>query len=280
MSRPHVYKTLKNIYSLKNFLGIYKIESPSGRVYIGQTYNMYARYYSYKYNKVNHILRNSFNKYGFEAHTFTAIHEMPKDVSQDDMDRAEILYISQYKGCGYRIMNVRVGGDGGGLHSDETKQKLAERSHGNKNMLGKTHSEATKMLMSNSQKIRYATTENKNIGSRRSEESKRKISLARRGIKASNEAIQKLRQRMIGNTYTRGTRLTAEHRKKISLSGLAAKKGKPITQYDLSNNIIQDWDSATVAGRTLGLNRKNINKNLLGNRKQAFGYIWKFKTEA
>ena len=56
--------------------GIYKITSPTGRVYIGQAINLYRRINGYSMSstyKNQPKLRNSFEKYGFEAHQFDII---------------------------------------------------------------------------------------------------------------------------------------------------------------------------------------------------------------
>jgi len=59
-------------------IGIYKITSPSGRIYIGQTRNFESRCSDYKsLDKVvkQRRLYNSFVKYGFKSHSFEVIVE-------------------------------------------------------------------------------------------------------------------------------------------------------------------------------------------------------------
>ena len=63
-----------------NKSGIYKITSPSGKVYIGQAVNLRSRYLRYKNpncTKQQVRLKNSFLKYGFEAHQFDIIEYCP-----------------------------------------------------------------------------------------------------------------------------------------------------------------------------------------------------------
>lgn len=59
-------------------IGIYKITSPSGKVYIGQTINVYKRW-EYDYKPLNckgqPKLLNSLKKYGYEAHKFEVLEE-------------------------------------------------------------------------------------------------------------------------------------------------------------------------------------------------------------
>ena len=74
--------------------GIYKITSPTGRVYIGQSYSLNKRKSNYKnlHNKSQRIVYNSILKYGWENHRFEIIHELPNDVTQEIVDNYEILY--------------------------------------------------------------------------------------------------------------------------------------------------------------------------------------------
>ena len=50
---------------------------------------------------------------------------------------------------------------------------------------------------------------------------------------------------------------------------------KPVLQYDINNNFIQEWDSLTEADKALHV--VHIAKVCNGTRKTAGGYIWKFK---
>jgi len=57
--------------------GIYKITSPSGKVYVGKSKNIKSRFYNYNKNILNaknqRRLYNSFKKYGIEKHDFEII---------------------------------------------------------------------------------------------------------------------------------------------------------------------------------------------------------------
>lgn len=109
--------------------GIYKITSPSGKVYIGQSWNYIKRKYKYKLNKEprqRHIF-NSIEKYGYEAHIFELIHELPLDSTQEIMDNYEILYHDLYKDCGVKMLNIKEPGRGG-KNSEETKKRMKENN--------------------------------------------------------------------------------------------------------------------------------------------------------
>jgi hypothetical protein len=124
-------------------IGIYKITSPKGAVYIGQSWQIEKRFNKYKksfYNiKSQRFLYNSFLKYGTDNHTFKVIHELPIDVDQAVLDTYEILYIAQYKECGFEMLNLREGGHAGGKICEESKKLMRERKLGK--TLTKEHKE-------------------------------------------------------------------------------------------------------------------------------------------
>ena len=94
----------------------------------------------------------------------------------------------------------------------------------------------------------------------------------------------------LGGKGCLGYKHTEEAKKRISIANSKPKskewiekaakgKYKPITQYDLQNNYIRDWESTTTAAIALGnINKKkNINNCLKGKKKSAYGYIWKLQ---
>ena len=59
-------------------IGIYKITSPTNKIYIGKSFNVENRINEYKYvgrRKSQHKLNNSINKHGLENHIFEIIEE-------------------------------------------------------------------------------------------------------------------------------------------------------------------------------------------------------------
>jgi len=73
-------------------IGIYKITSPSGKIYIGQSVDIKRRRNQYKNLNGNiksqTILYRSLLKYGFDAHTFDIIEECPESY----LDELEIWW--------------------------------------------------------------------------------------------------------------------------------------------------------------------------------------------
>jgi len=108
-------------------IGIYKIVSLTGKVYIGQSWNIEDRASKYKrlVCKGQPAIYSSLTKYGWEAHTFEIIHQLPSDVTQEILNEYETLYWQLYKDCKIKVLNIREPGSRG-KHSEESKQKNRE----------------------------------------------------------------------------------------------------------------------------------------------------------
>lgn len=116
-------------------VGIYKITSPSGKVYIGQSWSIKSRWNEHKFRSKSDnygciLLSRSFKKYGFENHKLEIIHELPIDVDQKVLDEYEILYIDLYRCIGIELLNIKEGGRGGKLPK-ESRNKISETLKGN-----------------------------------------------------------------------------------------------------------------------------------------------------
>ena len=104
-------------------IGIYKIVSPSSKIYIGQSSNIENRKYYYK--KLHCIkqikLYNSIKKHGWENHQFEIIEEC----SLEQLNGREIYWGLYYDVLGENGLNLRLG-DANGLCSEETKKKIGK----------------------------------------------------------------------------------------------------------------------------------------------------------
>lgn len=132
--------------------GIYKITSPSGKIYIGQSINIEGRLRNYEKSQAKRQPRllRSLLKYGFENHKVEILHVCGKH----ELDSWEIWYIDLYDTFGtIHGLNLQAGG-ASGEPSKETRAKLTKammgnkRALGNKTWLGRKHSQETKQLMS------------------------------------------------------------------------------------------------------------------------------------
>lgn len=98
-----------------------------------------------------------------------------------------------------------------------------------------------------------------------SEETRRKLSEARRRENLSEET---LRRRSEG---LRGRKFTEEHKKKISQS-----LSIPILMFTKDGEFIREFPSAKIAEKELGISHSHISQCCTGKRQTTGGYKWKF----
>lgn len=114
-----------NIDELPKKGGIYKITSPSNKIYIGKTKNL--KYRINKYSKLDcqrqRKLYHSFLKYGFENHTVEILFYSD---NINELNNNEILFIKEYNTYNTEHgLNLTEGGDGmRKKHSEVSKIKI------------------------------------------------------------------------------------------------------------------------------------------------------------
>lgn len=173
---------------MKNICGIYKITSPSKKIYIGQSRNICKRksyYKNIRNNKQTRIYR-SIKKYGFDKHKFEIIHEcLPEELNE-----LEIYYIELYQTFNSKYgMNLREGGNCKFKVSRETveKQRLLQ--------IGKKLTEEHKQNIREGNKGKHSYLAK---GTKRSEESKIRTSIGHKGLIRSEEHRRNLSLSMKG----------------------------------------------------------------------------------
>jgi len=113
--------------------GIYKITSPSGKIYIGQSSNIERRMVEHKYRSKSKNLKlySSLRKYGIDNHKIEVLF-LSKD--KYEKDKMESIYIRYYDTInnGLNHIDIISGGCGfsGKKHSEENILKIKERMNG------------------------------------------------------------------------------------------------------------------------------------------------------
>ncbi len=248
--------------------GIYKITSPTKKIYIGKSIDILRRWQGY--NSINcqnqTYLYNSLKKYGVKKHKFEIICQCDKS----ELNNLEKYYIALFQCFNSKYgLNLREGGDGGSTCSDETREKLrkthskvGEFKKGSSGFTGK-HTKESKQKMS--EKKKGKTTWMK--GRKHTEEAKEKNRLAHNGKIASDETKKKLsefhkkdweRRKLIGY---KPKPLTSDQRLKLS-QALKGKKKPPRTQEHIRN-----LTNAIIGRKFTDEHKINLSKALRGKKK-------------
>lgn len=202
--------------------GVYKIQSPTGKIYIGSSKNIHKRWIAYKsiHCKKQPKLYKSLLKYGVEAHNFSVVIEC----EFDELYEYEHLYSLHYNSLSRDGLNSQIPSfnEVKAITSIETKQKISE---GNK---GKKLSQETKDKISKS-KIGMPSW---NKGLKCSIETINKIKLAKKNI--SEETKLKM------SISAKNKKLSLEHKQKISDSLKGNKRAIGLVHNDETKKIISE----------------------------------------
>jgi group I intron endonuclease len=206
---------------------IYKITTPSNRIYIGKTVNYRKRLNSYKslHCKTQPLIYRSLLKYGADKCKFEII-EVLENIN--NIFKREKYWINKYDTYHYdniRGLNLTKGGDGINFISDKHKQRIIE---------------------SNSTRIISKETRNKmsikSKGKFVSQETRLKISKTNKGIKRN---------------YTRI--VTNDLKLKLSLN---SKRNKEVIDTETGRIFI----NISQASKYFNLNRNTLKNYLNGKR--------------
>jgi len=187
---------------MEKICGIYKITSPLKKVYIGQSIDIKNRWWKYKHLKCENQshLYNSLKKYGTNRHRFEIIHQCDKS----ELNELEKYYIELFQCFDNEYgLNLKAGGEGGGICSEETKEKL-RKSH-----LGQiAHNKGESMSKEQYEKCKNTMFKSGGIG-------------IRTGIEVTKETREKMRKAKLNIS------LSEEHKRNI---------GKGVKKFRNGNN--------------------------------------------
>lgn len=256
---------------MSKICGIYKIKSPSNKVYIGHSTNIIKRFKHYiNLNcKKQTKLYNSFIKYGVNNHIFDIILECEiKDLNYYERCFQEI-YNSINKGLNCRLSKSD---DLQGHLSEETKQKLSAAHKGK--ILSEEHKDRLRLYALNMSEETKTKISNSLKGHILLEETKQKISMSQKGVKKPYGFAEKISKIHKGKILTNDTRIKIS---KATKNKPKPHKCKSIMQYDKNMILIKEWASITEACEALNILNTSMSNNLKNRSKTCNGFIFKYK---
>jgi group I intron endonuclease len=232
---------------------IYKITNNiNNKMYIGQTIRpLLKRFKEHKKRANCSALYEALKKYGEENFTIELIENVESINLLNEREQHWITFYNTLSPNGY---NLTSGGNNGRVSSEETKQKLSNFMKGK---VGKDHpgyghkvTEEHKKLLSDQMKNRIIL-----------DETKKKMSESAKG-----------NQKQLGKKRSEETKLKMSQKKK----GLPFfKKRKPVTAISKTGEFF-NFDSVDNAATSLNIGRKSISNCLNGWSKSAGNYTFKY----
>jgi group I intron endonuclease len=222
----------------------------TGRRYIGKTtQGLATRKVKHKHDSKYRdcYFYNAAKKYGWDSFEWKILDEAYDEVN---LNTKEKYWVSFFDSTNHKKgYNIQKGGQGQ-IHSEETKMKIRETKLGKKNpMFGKCG------------KLHHA------YGTHASEETRRKSSESHKGKKLTLNSIIK----RTGSRKKNGWNRNPKKR------GKENPCSKPILQFSINNEFIQEWGNASEAENKLNFKKGNISRVCRGIGKTAYGFIWKYK---
>ena len=260
-------------------IGIYKIKSPTGKIYIGQSVDIKLRWKKYKaLNCGNQTkLLNSLSKYGFNTHIFSVVEEC----KEDDLNKRERYWQDYYNvvsdGLNCRLTETT---DKSGRLSEETKNRIGDANR------GRVHSEQSKKNMSkpksdSSKMGKYNKSGKRNpfFGKAHSEETKEKIREKRKKQVITKETRQKISTSLLGREVSDETKrkIGNANKGKSKPKSMKVKLGRPVLQYTINGEFIKEYYSSQQAADEFNVSKLSIYNAASGRSKTSCNYIWKFK---
>lgn len=215
------------VYSITNI--------ENGKKYIGSTINFDKRKKQHlnglkgSYHE-NRLLQRDFDIYGESSFVFEIICETESEDERFKIEESIIQKLKTFEqDVGY---NLSIDGRGKYILTEKTREKMRQNSLGENNpFYGKTHTEETKLIMSEKAKERTGER-NPFYGKKHTEESKQKIrdtiqKKVNNGIQSPLKGVPKTPEAVYNNTIAQPKRIEvhAEGKDYVSLSACSKDLG-------------------------------------------------------
>lgn len=256
---------LKNLIASleRGTIGIYKIVSPSGRVYIGQSRCLKSRFSNYRSQDTRYqpILGNSFKKYGVFKHTF----EVLEICVFEDLNLKERYWQDFYDVCnkskGLNCILVATDEKVAEV-SKETREKIS------KSLSGRTRSKEIRKNM------REASTQKIPVFQYSVEG---ELITRHASIKEAAE-IYKVNSAHITSCCKGKVRTVRGFIWSYSICHIIPVRLKevPVEQYTLDGILLTTYKNITTASKSTNIKPSAISNNLRNKSRTSGGFVFKF----
>jgi group I intron endonuclease len=258
---------------MKKIIGVYKITSPTKRVYIGQSVDVRARILSHKRggSEKQPKLYASLQKYGSKKHIFELVCECPKE----DLDKLEIYYIQLYNSAhGKHGLNCRDGGKTGWDVCAETSVRLKKEK---KKMV---LTDEQRKAISDRMKLQVVSQETReklrqhNLGKKHSVKTKelcRLAALKKTGVSA--ETREKLRQANLGKKASPQERNRLRELSKHNIEQRLAASKLVCAKKIINIETGQVLESIEAGSKFLGIPKSTFNQYIMGQRTNKTPFV-------
>lgn len=245
-------------------IGIYKITSPSGKIYIGQSNDIEKRFKTYKgmHCKSQVKLYRSLIKHGFDNHIFEIIEEcLLENLNDRERYYQDLNFVLGTNGLNCKLTQST---DKIGKHSDKTKAKISASN------IGKTIKKESIEKARVSLKKRYDEGfVNPRKGAKMTDKSRAKLSKSRTGFKSSEATKEKIRISLLGHKRLNGRTLSDSHKLNCKIN---ATKYKSKLVLDNQNGIF--YDSAKELSDLSGIPHSTLRGKLNGSDTNNTNFVY------
>lgn len=240
-------------------VGIYKITSPSGKIYIGSSKNLDNRKNDYKYNRIKYQVKlyASIKKYGWDYHFF----EILEECLYEEIYIRERYWQEYYNSVenGLNCLYVQTNEKPkilGTYTKDKMRERMVELCKNNNHPGQKSILQYD--LNGNFIKEWISIKQVKND-----------LGFCERVL------IDVCKGRKISACGFVWRYKTPNYQSKIDIPKKSINQ--LLVQYDKKMNIINEFESLILAYKTTNISKTAIANNLSGLSKSAGGFIWKYK---